>query len=257
MDPILHCHVTTCSRGFCIYDIFRRRLVDWSVPRGDCSGNGIQRRNVHHNRNNNSPVNQTGGKREGSGFPSNPSFPIFIPYVSLGIVLISMALFLFFVFVIGWIWGAGYEPTNRRIRRQLLELLERRFQPNDTFIFYDLGSGFGGVLVDVAEKFPRAFCTGIETDSFKCAVGNRRVRKRGLSGRVVIIRGNLLKLYFSDADVVYMFLSPLILKKKEFKERLGTLKPGCLVISYCHQIPMVAPAAIIGKNLFIYSRNSS
>ncbi|MCL5067328.1 MAG: class I SAM-dependent methyltransferase [Thaumarchaeota archaeon] len=162
-----------------------------------------------------------------------------------------------FVFVIGWAWGAGYEPTNGRVRHQLLELLEERFKPLDRFVFYDIGSGFGGVLMDVAERFPNAFCTGIESDWFKCGVGNRRARKRGFGARVIVIRGNLLKLYFSDADVVYLFLSPLILKKKEFKERLVMLKPGCLVISYSHQIPMIEPAAVIGKNLFIYARNSS
>ena len=162
---------------------------------------------------------------------------------------------MFFVFVIGWIWGAGYEPTNGGTRRHLFELLERRFQPKDKFVFYDLGSGFGGVLKDVAERFPNAFCTGIESDWFKFKLSNWRARRCGCAGQVEIIKGNLLKLSFSDADVVYMFLSPTILKKRELRERLAALKPGCLIISYCHRIPMVAPAAIIGKNLFVYSRD--
>ncbi|MDG6908327.1 MAG: hypothetical protein JRN20_21360 [Nitrososphaerota archaeon] len=198
-------------------------------------------------------------EKEGSDFPSLPSLLplLFHPYPVLGIILVAIALVLFFFFVTGWIWGAGYEPTNRRVRDLLIGMIEERFQTDDRFVFYDLGSGFGGVLIDVAERFPNAFCTGIEADWFKCAVGSRRVRNRGLEGRVMTINGDLLAHYFSDADVVYMFLSPLILKRKEFRERIRMLKPGCLIISYSHKIPGLEPAAVIGKHLFIYARTAS
>ena len=131
-------------------------------------------------------------------------------------------------------------------------MLEERFHSGN-FVFYDLGSGYGGLLIDVAERFPNAFCTGIEADWFKYAIARRRVRKRGL---VVIIKANLLKTYFTDADVVYLYLSPLILKKQEFWDRIKALKPGCLIISYSHRIPGLEPAMVIGKNLFIYVRNT-
>lgn len=107
--------------------------------------------------------------------------------------------------------------------------------------------------MDVAEKFPNAFCTGIESDWFKCAVGNHRIRKSGFGVRVVIIRGSLLKLQFSDADIVYMFLSPLILKKNELKERMSLLKSNCLILSYCHKIPFLEPSDMIGNDLFLYT----
>ena len=157
-------------------------------------------------------------------------------------------------FALGWIWGAGYEPTKRSARKQLIGLLDERFQSRDRFVFYDLGSGFGGVLIDVAEKFPNVYCTGIEADWFKYTIARRRIQKLGYGARVMTFKGNLLTLYFSDADVVYLFLSPFILKRQEFRDRIRALKPGCLIISYSHKIPGLEPVAIIGKNLFIYSR---
>ena len=170
-----------------------------------------------------------------------------------------LPLFFFFFFFLlllaaylllnGWIWGAGYEPTKRSIRNQLIGILEERFQSDGRFVFYDLGSGFGGVLIDVAKRFPNASATGIEADPFKCAIARWRVR-----GRATITRGNMLKTDSSDADAVYIFLSPLILRRQEFRDMLQKLKPGCLIISYCHRIPGVEPVAIVGKNLFIYAR---
>ena len=151
-------------------------------------------------------------------------------------------------------WGAGYEPTNRSVRKQLMGLLEERFHSGERFVFYDLGSGFGGVLMDIAEKFPNAICTGIEADWLKYVMGRRRIRMLGYGARVMLIKGDLLSLYFSDADVVYMFLSPWILKRQEFRDRIRELKPGCLIISYCHKIHGIEPVAVIGENLFIYSR---
>lgn len=169
-------------------------------------------------------------------------------------LLLSIALFLLVFFALGWIWGAGYEPTNRSIRKQLMGLLEQRFQSGERFVFYDLGSGFGGVLMDIAEKFPGAICTGIEADWIKYAIGRRRIRKLGYGARVMLVKGDLLKLYFSDADVLYMFLSPWILKRQEFRDRMRALKPGCLIVSYSHKIPGLDPAVVIGKKLFVYSR---
>ena len=193
------------------------------------------------------------GKGEGTGFPSLPSFPIFHPYFLFGIVLVVIAFLLTFLFMSGWIWGAGYEPTKRRIRNQMFDVLKKRFQSDERFVFYDLGSGFGGVVMDVAEKFSNAFCTGIERDWFKCAVGNWRLRKSGFGARVVLIRGNLLNLHFSDADVVYIFLSPSILKRKELKERMSLLKYNSLILSYCHKIPFLEPSGMIGNDLFLYT----
>ena len=106
--------------------------------------------------------------------------------------------------------------------------------------------------MDVAERFSSSYCTGIESDWLKCAVANRRARKRGFGARVIIIRGNLLKLHFAEADVVYMFLSPLILKRREIMERIGGLKPNSLIVSYCHKIPFLRPTCVIGKDVFLY-----
>ena len=108
--------------------------------------------------------------------------------------------------------------------------------------------------MDIAERFPNAMCTGIEADWFKYSIGRRRIQKLGYGARVMVFKGNLLTLYFSDADVVYLFLSPFILKRQEFRDRIKALKPGCLIISYSHKIPGLDPVAIIGKDLFIYSR---
>ncbi len=171
--------------------------------------------------------------------------------------MLIIAIFLLLFFALGWVWGAGYEPTNGFVRKQLIGLLEQRFQSGERFVFYDLGSGFGGVLMDIAEKLPNAICTGIEADWLKYAIARRRIRKLGYGARVMLVKGDLLRLYFSDADVLYLFLSPLILKRQEFRDRMRALKPGCLIISYSHRIPGLRPAAVVGKNLFVYSRLSS
>ena len=172
--------------------------------------------------------------------------PFFLfPFPFLLILLLVTSFFL----LNGWIWGAGYEPTKRSVRNQLIGILEERFHSN-RFVFYDLGSGFGGVPIDVAGRFPNAFCAGIEADPFKCAIARRRAK-----GRATITRGNLLRTDFSDADAVYMFLSPLILRKQEFRNVIKKLKPECLIISYCHRIPGVEPVFVVGKSLFVYTNS--
>ena len=83
--------------------------------------------------------------------------PFFLfPFPFLLILLLVASFFL----LNGWIWGAGYEPTKRSVRNQLIEILEERFH-STKFVFYDLGSGFGGVPIDVEGRFPNAFCAAL------------------------------------------------------------------------------------------------
>ena len=176
-----------------------------------------------------------------------------MPPLPLFFYLLLMAVATYFL-LNGWLWGAGYEPTKKSVRQKIIGLLEERLSA-DRFVLYDLGSGCGGVLIDVAERFPNALCTGIEADPLKCAIARWRVRKLGLQHHLMITRGNLLKTDLSDADIVYMFLSPLILTKQEFRDKIKKLKPECLIVSYCHRILGVEPAAVIGKDLFVYLRS--
>ena len=153
------------------------------------------------------------------------------PNLVVAIALFSLAGFLVYLFLSGLFWGAGYGPTPRRQLEAAAALLQ--LSEGDTV--YDLGSGFGKALIFFARRY-HANAVGVEIDPLHCLLTKRRVRRHGLSASVTVLRGNLLDADLGRASKVFIFLTPLLMRRVQ--EKLAREMPdGARVVSVDHRFP--------------------
>lgn len=149
--------------------------------------------------------------------------------VWVAIVISIITVLLFYVFMSGFIWGAGYEPVPKRSLLRMIELSS----PKEGNLVYDLGSGFGRIVIEVAKR-TGARCIGIEIDPLKCWWSKFQIKRKKLEERAQILRMNIMDANLKDADIVFLFLWGSMMEK--LKEKLvSEMRPGSLVVSYWHR----------------------
>ncbi|MGI0091618.1 MAG: SAM-dependent methyltransferase [Nitrososphaerales archaeon] len=163
------------------------------------------------------------------------------------IILFSLAGLIAYFFLSGFIWGAGYAPTSEKEIANVARLLN--LKKGETF--YDLGSGYGRMIIAIAERYG-VNCVGVEIDPLKCWWTNLAIRRKKLQGSVKVINSNFLKVNLEEAAHVFLFLSNAAgimerLRKKLFSE----MKPGTVIVSYMHRFKNWPPEKQEGK-LFVY-----
>jgi len=128
-------------------------------------------------------------------------------------------------------FSVPYVPTPMHVARKMLELAG--VGPDD--VVYDLGSGDGRIPILAVEEFGAKKAVGVEIRNDLVQIAREEVSKRGLEGRVEIVRGDVLEVPVHEATVVTMFLLPDLMEMLRRKlER--ELKPGARVVS--HEYPM-------------------
>ena len=70
-------------------------------------------------------------------------------------------------------WERVYGETTYVGMYELIKHFDKK--PNDSFIFLDIGSGWGKTLEYVKDYFPRAKCIGIEIDEEKAKISKKTV----------------------------------------------------------------------------------
>ncbi|MGB9980477.1 SAM-dependent methyltransferase [Methanobacterium sp.] len=143
-------------------------------------------------------------------------------------MLLVIALIGIFLIWIFWssIIGAGFQPTSRKLVKQMLDMAE--VGPDD--IVYDLGSGDGRIVINAVKKY-NAKAVGLEADPSRVFWSRLVITLSGIGNRAKIIWGNFFNQDISEATVVTLFLSDTAnqkLKSKFIKE----LKPGTKIVSY-------------------------
>ncbi len=91
----------------------------------------------------------------------------------LSYFLFALAAFAAYFFLSGFIWGAGYYPTSSNEIDSVIRLL--KLDENSTF--YDLGSGYGRMIIKVAQRTD-AHSIGVEIESDKVLVDNATDQKK-------------------------------------------------------------------------------
>jgi hypothetical protein len=131
--------------------------------------------------------------------------------------------------------------------RRAMELAE--VQPGDTV--YDLNAGDGRGLVIAARDFG-ARAAGVEVEPLHCAVAWLRALFGGVIARVSVHRGDLFRADLSDADVVFLYLTPALLAR--LRPRLEyELRPNTRIVSMLFPLEGWEPAGIdIGHLIFYY-----
>ena len=164
-----------------------------------------------------------------------------------------IVVFLIFLILLGvWLlWsslvGAPWVPTSRVRIRKMLELA----QVTENDIVMDLGSGDGRILIQAAKEF-RARSIGIEVDPMRVFWSRIAIRRRGLSDKVEVIRGNFFTQNFADATVVTVYQTTDV--NAQLKEKLSMeLNPGTRVVSNAFAFEGWTPAKVMTKpKLYLY-----
>ncbi|HCY62934.1 MAG TPA: SAM-dependent methyltransferase [Oxalobacteraceae bacterium] len=137
-----------------------------------------------------------------------------------------LGLFLFFLLLY---WSSfrtqvPYYPSTRPVWRAVVGLLPAR-----PLRCIDIGSGFGGLVLELAALRPDSRVEGIELAPLPWLASS--VRARCTRSRARFRRGDYLDLDFAGYDVVFAYLSPAampVLWEKAHSE----MRPGALLLSY-------------------------
>ncbi|MHB8568185.1 MAG: methyltransferase [Nitrososphaerales archaeon] len=162
----------------------------------------------------------------------------------ISIFLFSLAIVIAYLFVSGFIWGAGYYPTPKREIDNAGYLLD----PKPGTSIFDLGCGFGKVVVMLAAKYPEANFVGVEVDPLKYLWCKMMINLHHLDNRVRVVRENLLDVDISSASGIFVFLSEeTSIMEKLQKKIMKEAKPGIKVVSYVHKFRSWEPSAQKGR----------
>jgi SAM-dependent methyltransferase len=143
------------------------------------------------------------------------------------VAVAGMAYFLYASFA----FGAGYQPTPRRVVRRMLELAA--LKPGETL--YDLGAGTGAIVFAAARQHG-ARVVGIEVEPLRVLILRWRRWWGGPRDRIRFVWGNLFEVDFRSAQVVAVFLWPGAMTR--LKPRLEAQLPdGARVVSHWHPVP--------------------
>jgi hypothetical protein len=158
---------------------------------------------------------------------------LLFPVVLFGALMLHLPSWLFllgFLLLLLVYWSTfrtqvPYYPSGKRVRDAVAKLLPQDRAPR----LIDIGSGLGGLVLDLAARRPDAVALGIELAPLPWLISALRARSSGSRAR--FIRGDYDQLDFADFDVIYAYLSPAAMSALWRKAR-AEMRPGSLLLSY-------------------------
>lgn len=153
----------------------------------------------------------------------------------IDIVTLALCIFLIiYITTISIINGIGPTPSNARVRSALLEYLIKNFPSDKPHKFVDLGSGWGGLVSQLEQRYPLSQINGYENNlvpylwsSMQTRLGKRKSTK--------IYFENFLDKDWKRDEILIAYLAPPIMEK--IATQLKTKgRPKCL-ISLCFSLP--------------------
>lgn len=150
--------------------------------------------------------------------------------IVLLLVIVVAAVGIYFFFG-SFAWGAGYQPTPRRVVDRMLTSAG----VGAADIVFDLGAGTGAIVFAAARRYG-AIVVGVEAEPFRILVLRLRRALGGPKDRVEIRRKNIFDVDLRPATVVAVFLWPgaMTRLKPLFEQQL---RPGARVVSHWHRVP--------------------
>lgn len=132
--------------------------------------------------------------------------------------------------------GISPMPTSGHARRGVL-LLAKECKNEK---IYELGSGWGTLLLPLAKEHPGSIIIGYETSPIPYFISWVRIKAAGLTN-VRIIRKNFFEGDLSDAALVVCYLYPGAMERLKIKFE-KELKKGASVISNTFAVPGWIPS---------------
>ncbi|MDN2712445.1 class I SAM-dependent methyltransferase [Janthinobacterium sp. SUN118] len=144
-----------------------------------------------------------------------------------------------FVFLLSLYWSTfrtqvPFYPSGPKVWQAVAQLIAGR--PGVRLV--DIGSGLGGLVLDLARRRPDGHFAGIELAPLPWLVSRLRARAGGSRAR--FLRGDYAALDFSAYDVVFAYLSPAVMSALWIKAEAEML-PGSMLLSYEFKIAAREP----------------
>ncbi|MGD2245699.1 MAG: methyltransferase domain-containing protein [Candidatus Aminicenantes bacterium] len=126
---------------------------------------------------------------------------------------------------------APFVPTPMVVVERMLELA----RVNRNTLLYDLGCGDGRIVIQAAKKYG-ARGVGVDIDPIRIEESNANAQEAGIEHLVEFRLGDVMKIDFSEATVVTMYLLP---ESNEVLRPLleKQLKKGAFVVSHNYYVP--------------------
>jgi hypothetical protein len=157
----------------------------------------------------------------------------------VGIVILLGGFLSILASVVIWSLRNGISPmpTSPKAKKQLLLLLPDDVQGT----IYELGSGWGTLLVPLARKYPDCDVVGYETSLCPYIVSRFWIWMLRLPNAKVV-RRDFFSVDLREASLLVCYLYPGAMRRLKDK-LLGELKPGTCVVSNTFAIPGWIPEA--------------
>jgi hypothetical protein len=160
-----------------------------------------------------------------------------------------------FLFLLALFWSTfrtqvPYYPSGSRVWNAVADLL-----PQDRPVCaIDIGSGLGGLVLELARRRPESTFVGIELAPLPWLVSRLRARLSGSGARFV--RGDYEHLDFANYDAVFAYLSPAAMSAL-WQKAAREMRPGAILLSYEFLITEKAPDISIvptgrGPSLYVW-----
>jgi ubiquinone/menaquinone biosynthesis C-methylase UbiE len=120
-------------------------------------------------------------------------------------------------------------------------------RPGD--LVYDLGCGDGRIVI-AAAKQQKIKAVGVDIDPERVAESRENVRTAGLESLVEIRQADVFDLDLSEADVVFLYLTPRL--NARLMSQLRKLKPGARIISYEFDMGNAKPVEVVREKFDQY-----
>jgi len=164
------------------------------------------------------------------------------PWIFLLLLLVLLALY----------WQTfrtrvPYYPSSPAVRDAVADLL-----PERALRVIDIGSGFGGLVLDLAARRLDSCFAGIELAPLPWLISVLRARLRAIP--VHFLFGDYARLDLSQYDIVFAYLSPAAMPVLWNKAR-AEMCAGSWLLSYEFEVPDMPPELILqpekgGPNLY-------
>ena len=153
----------------------------------------------------------------------------------------SLLLFLILFLVFGTTLRTRvpYYPSQATLPAAIINLLPA----NEHIHFLDVGSGFGGLVFDLARERPEWTLAGVEIAIFPWLSSALRLRFSGMRN-IHFDLGKYEEVDFSKFNVVFTYLSPVVMPEIWTKVQ-NEMVPGSLFLSYEFSVPEVPAYAEI------------
>jgi Putative methyltransferase len=151
-----------------------------------------------------------------------------------------------FVFLLGLYWTTfrtqvPFYPSGKDLWRAVAEIMPDSDSPR-AIRFIDIGSGLGGLVLNLAKQKPEGIFLGVEIAPLPWFISFCRAYLQRSKGSFIL--GDYTSLNFEGYDVIFAYLSPVAMPALWRKARTE-MRPGTLLLSYEFPIPGIEAHAMI------------